>query len=101
MSLTLQLVNEDYPAGWRPRQRSRQRQTRHRHRTCCTSRLDTARSDRYISSKHCEIRYKDGGYWLYDVSTNGTFLNGAEQRMPAPHGFATATVSRSGTTSSP
>jgi type VI secretion system protein ImpI len=40
---------------------------------------------RYISSKHCEIRYKDGGYWLHDVSTNGTFLNGADHRMPAPH----------------
>jgi type VI secretion system protein ImpI len=40
---------------------------------------------RYISSKHCEIRYRDDGYWLYDVSTNGTFLNGAEQRMRTPH----------------
>ena len=40
---------------------------------------------RYISSKHCEIRYQDGGYWLHDVSTNGTFLNGADNRMHAPH----------------
>jgi type VI secretion system protein ImpI len=40
---------------------------------------------RYISGKHCEIRYKDGGYWLHDVSTNGTFLNGADHRMQAPH----------------
>jgi len=40
---------------------------------------------RYVSSKHCEIRYKDGGYWLHDVSTNGTFLNGADNRMHAPH----------------
>jgi type VI secretion system protein ImpI len=40
---------------------------------------------RFISSKHCEIRYKDGGYWLHDVSTNGTFLNGADHRMHAPH----------------
>jgi type VI secretion system protein ImpI len=40
---------------------------------------------RYISSKHCEIRYKDGGYWLHDVSTNGTFVNGADHRMHAPH----------------
>jgi len=44
---------------------------------------------RYISSKHCEIRYKDGGYWLHDVSTNGTFLNGADHRMRAPHRLAT------------
>ena len=40
---------------------------------------------RFISNKHCEIRYKDGGYWLHDVSTNGTFLNGAVHRMQAPH----------------
>jgi type VI secretion system protein ImpI len=40
---------------------------------------------RYISSKHCEIRHKDGGYWLHDVSTNGTFLNGADHRMSTPH----------------
>jgi hypothetical protein len=40
---------------------------------------------RFISKKHCEIRYKDGGYWLHDVSTNGTFLNGADHRMQAPH----------------
>jgi type VI secretion system protein ImpI len=40
---------------------------------------------RYISGKHCEIRYKDGGYWLHDVSTNGTFVNGADHRMATPH----------------
>lgn len=40
---------------------------------------------RAISGKHCEIRYHDGGYWLHDVSTNGTFLNGGERRMQGPH----------------
>lgn len=40
---------------------------------------------RTISSKHCEVRWRDGGYWLVDVSTNGTFLNGADHRMTAPH----------------
>lgn len=40
---------------------------------------------RFISSKHCEVRYKDGGYWLHDVSTNGTFLYGTDHRMQAPH----------------
>jgi type VI secretion system protein ImpI len=44
---------------------------------------------RHISSKHCEIRYKDGGYWLHDVSTNGTFLNGGDHRMQAPHRLRT------------
>jgi type VI secretion system protein ImpI len=40
---------------------------------------------RYISSKHCEIRYREGGYWLYDISTNGTYLNGSDGRLKAPH----------------
>jgi type VI secretion system protein ImpI len=40
---------------------------------------------RVISGKHCEVRYRDGGYWLYDVSTNGTFLNGSDRRLQAPH----------------
>ena len=40
---------------------------------------------RYVSGKHCEIRFRDGGYWLHDVSTNGTFVNGAQFRLEAPH----------------
>jgi type VI secretion system protein ImpI len=40
---------------------------------------------RYISGKHCEIRYLDNSYWLHDVSTNGTFLNGSEHRMRSPY----------------
>ena len=40
---------------------------------------------RLISGKHCEVQYRDGGYWLHDVSTNGTFLNGSQQRMGQPH----------------
>ena len=40
---------------------------------------------RHVSSKHCEIRFRDGGYWLHDVSTNGTFVNGAQFRLEAPH----------------
>jgi type VI secretion system protein ImpI len=31
------------------------------------------------------VHFRDGGYWLHDVSTNGTFLNGADQRMRGPH----------------
>jgi type VI secretion system protein ImpI len=42
-------------------------------------------SSRYISGKHCEVRYSEGGYWLYDVSTNGTFLYGSEGRLKGPH----------------
>ena len=40
---------------------------------------------RFVSSKHCEIRFRDGGYWLHDVSTNGTFVNGAQFRLDAPY----------------
>jgi len=44
---------------------------------------------RYISGKHAEIRYKEGGYWLHDVSTNGTFLNAETHRMQAPRRLRT------------
>jgi type VI secretion system protein ImpI len=40
---------------------------------------------RFVSGKHCEIHYKNDAYWLHDVSTNGTFLNGSDQRMRSPH----------------
>jgi len=44
--------------------------------------------NRFISSRHMEIRYERGAYWLYDLSTNGTFLNGASSRMKSPHRLA-------------
>ncbi len=40
---------------------------------------------RFISGRHCEVRWHDGAYWLHDISTNGTFLNGAESRLKAAH----------------
>ena len=40
---------------------------------------------RVISGKHCEIRFYDDAYWLIDVSTNGTFLNGSTKRMQTPY----------------
>jgi type VI secretion system protein ImpI len=40
---------------------------------------------RFISGKHCEVRWHDGGYWLHDVSTNGTFLDGGDSRLKAPY----------------
>jgi type VI secretion system protein ImpI len=40
---------------------------------------------RFISGKHCEVRYRDGAYWLYDLSTNGTFLNYGSRRLQGPH----------------
>ncbi|MGK6324458.1 type VI secretion system-associated FHA domain protein TagH [Sphingomonas sp. DT-51] len=41
-----------------------------------------------ISSRHCEIAYRDGAYVLTDLSTNGTYLNGASERLQAPHPIA-------------
>ncbi|MBV9985905.1 type VI secretion system-associated FHA domain protein TagH [Bradyrhizobium sp.] len=40
---------------------------------------------RFISGRHCEVRWYDGAYWLHDISTNGTFMNGADGRLKAPH----------------
>ena len=44
--------------------------------------------DMFISGRHCEIRYDNGGYWLHDVSRNGTFVNGSSQRIGSPHHLA-------------
>lgn len=40
---------------------------------------------RFISGKHCEVRYRDGAYWLYDLSTNGTYLNHDSRRLHGPY----------------
>lgn len=40
---------------------------------------------RFISGKHCEVRYYDNGYWLYDISTNGTFVNRSSRRVQSPY----------------
>lgn len=44
---------------------------------------------RFISGKHCEVRYRDGYYWLHDLSTNGTYVNGSEHRPDGPHALRT------------
>ncbi|UCI07110.1 type VI secretion system-associated FHA domain protein TagH [Mesorhizobium sp. B1-1-8] len=41
--------------------------------------------DKFISGRHCEVRYQAGAFWLYDVSRNGTFVNGSRQRLAGPH----------------
>lgn len=40
---------------------------------------------RIVSGKHCEVRCRDGAYWLHDVSTNGTFLNDNAHRIQASY----------------
>ncbi len=41
--------------------------------------------NRFVSSRHLEIRYERGAYLLYDVSTNGTFVNGGSMRVKSPY----------------
>ena len=40
---------------------------------------------RHISSRHCEVRFRDDAYWLVDTSTNGTFVNNSADRLPGEH----------------
>lgn len=42
-------------------------------------------TERFISGKHCEIHFRDGGYWVHDVSTNGTSVNGQSGRLTEAH----------------
>jgi len=35
--------------------------------------------DRFLSSRHCEISFEGGQYYLTDTSTNGTFVNGSAE----------------------
>jgi type VI secretion system protein len=34
---------------------------------------------RIVSGHHCEIEYRNGAYWIKDISTNGVFINDAEE----------------------
>lgn len=40
---------------------------------------------RHISGHHFDISWAEGGYWLTDVSTNGTFLQGRRHRLEGPY----------------
>ena len=39
----------------------------------------------YISGRHCEIAPGRDGYVLNDISRNGTFVNGSQQRVKSPY----------------
>lgn len=49
-----------------------------------------------VSSRHAEIRRDGDGWVLKDISTNGTFLNGAGERMAGEHVIADGDVFRIG-----
>lgn len=40
---------------------------------------------RHISSHHFDIGFDGRGWWLRDLSTNGTFLHGQRYRLDGPH----------------
>lgn len=42
---------------------------------------------KHISSHHFNVTYSDGTYWITDVSTNGTFLQGQRHRLEGPYGL--------------
>jgi len=44
----------------------------------------------HISSRHCEVGFRDGVYVLTDTSTNGTFVNG--RQLTAPHPLNTGDI---------
>ena len=45
-------------------------------------------ADRHVSGHHFDIFRQAGGWWLRDVSTNGTFLQGQRFRLDGPHRLA-------------
>ena len=57
--------------------------------------LEDAR--KVISSLHCTVEPAQGEFFLHDKSTNGTFLNGSENRMDGPHKLANGDTVKIGT----
>jgi len=39
-------------------------------------------AEKLVSTRHAQIRCVDGAFFIEDASTNGTYLNGAERRVP-------------------
>jgi type VI secretion system protein ImpI len=39
----------------------------------------------FISGRHCDVQFDGQDYVLTDVSRNGTFLNGSQQRVKSPY----------------
>jgi len=52
--------------------------------------------DNVVSSRHCEVRREGDAWLLRDISTNGTFLNEAAERLAAEHRIAEGDVIRIG-----
>lgn len=41
-----------------------------------------------ISRRHCEIQYREGRYFLSDLSSNGTFVNDGQEPVQGPYPIA-------------
>lgn len=83
MFISLQINNVDVlPAGVPLGYRSRDRSFEIGRENCDWVLPDP---DKFISGRHCEVRYEGSAFWLHDVSRNGTFVNGSKQRLIAPH----------------
>jgi type VI secretion system FHA domain protein len=54
--------------------------------------------DRVVSSSHAKIEHKDCSFLLYDLSTNGTFINGSEHALGLnnPHALANGDIISAG-----
>ncbi|MBZ9761241.1 type VI secretion system-associated FHA domain protein TagH [Mesorhizobium sp. CA8] len=86
MFISLQISNVDrLPAGTAASYAARDRSFEIGRENCDWTLSDP---DKVISGRHCEVRYQAGSFWLYDVSRNGTFINGSSQRMAGPHRLA-------------
>jgi len=86
MFISLQISNVDrLPAGTAASYAARDRSFEIGRENCDWTLSDP---DKFISGRHCEVRYQAGSFWLYDVSRNGTFVNGSSQRMSGPHRLA-------------
>ncbi|MER9436571.1 type VI secretion system-associated FHA domain protein TagH [Mesorhizobium sp. M0618] len=83
MHIRLQINNVDaLPAGISAGYAARDRSFKIGRDACDWTLSDP---DKFISGRHCEIRYEAGAFWLHDVSRNGTYINGSNQRMIGPH----------------
>ncbi|MDX8500491.1 type VI secretion system-associated FHA domain protein TagH [Mesorhizobium sp. VK4C] len=86
MFISLQISNVDrLPAGNAASYAARDRSFEIGRENCDWTLADP---DKFISGRHCEVRFQAGAFWLYDISRNGTFINGSSQRMAGPHRLA-------------
>ncbi|MDX8479739.1 type VI secretion system-associated FHA domain protein TagH [Mesorhizobium sp. VK24D] len=86
MFISLQISNVDrVPSGTATSYAARDRSFEIGRENCDWTLADP---DKFISGRHCEVRYQAGAFWLYDISRNGTFINGSSQRMAGPHRLA-------------